>query len=353
MLAARSFADRPSRRRDSADGTELDEIVGFLSDPQALGETAGAVEVIETHWSWVFLTPTRVFKLKKPLWRPWLDLSTREARRANCKEELRLNRRLTDGIYNRVVPLCRAPNGALMLGGGGVAVDWLLEMERLPADRMLDALLRHGKVSGGDVNDIGRRLAAFYASLRPVVADGRLYLEHLRTEAAENRRVLEAADVRLSPAAIGSVLDRVDRLLVEATPAIEDRVADGRIVEGHGDLRPEHVCLIDPVQIFDCLEFDRSMRILDPFDEVNYLGLECAFIGARWIRPHLIAILDDTIGGQPSPKLMTFYSAFRATLRARICLAHLDDEVPMEPERWPLEARAYLRLAQAELSKLQ
>ena len=93
------------------------------------------------------------------------------------------------------------------------------------------------------------------------------------------------------------------------------------------------------------------MRILDPFDEVNYLGLECAFLGAGWIRPQLLAVIDDVLGGRPPPRLMTCYSAFRHA-RARICLAHLDDEVPMAPERWPREARAYLLLAQEELDRL-
>ena len=224
-------------------------------------------------------------------------------------------------------------------------------MARLPSESMLDLRLVKGCVTGDDVTSVATRLADFYAGQSPRIADGHLYLEHLRREMVENRRLLGTADLGVERAATTSVLDAVDRLLPAVRPLIEARIAEGRIIEGHGDLRPEHVCLLRPVQIFDCLEFDRGMRIIDPFDEVNYLGLEGIRLGAGWIRPHLLSVLDEMIGGHPPPLLMTFYSAFRATLRARICLAHLEDDEPMTPDRWPHDARAWLTLAQGELRR--
>ena len=93
------------------------------------------------------------------------------------------------------------------------------------------------------------------------------------------------------------------------------------------------------------------MRLLDPYDEVNYLGLECEFLGATWIRPLLLDVVDAHLGRRPERRLMATYGAFRATLRARICLAHLLDAAPMEPDRWPGEARQYLELAERECIK--
>ena len=79
-------------------------------------------------------------------------------------------------------------------------------------------------------------------------------------------------------------------------PEIEDRARLGLIVEGHGDLRPEHVWLGLPLQIIDCLEFDRGFRLIDPWDELRYLGLECAVLGADWIGPMLLARLEERLG---------------------------------------------------------
>jgi hypothetical protein len=98
------------------------------------------VAVIETHTSWVFMGRSTVLKLKKPVRFPFLDLSTTERRRHNCESELRLNRRLAPGVYRRILPLRVDSSGRMATQGDGRIVDWLVEMRRLPADRMLDAL---------------------------------------------------------------------------------------------------------------------------------------------------------------------------------------------------------------------
>ena len=82
--------------------------------------------------SWVFLTDDRVYKLKKPVRYPFLDFGTLARRRFFCEEELRLNRRLAADTYYAVIPLRCTQAGHLALSGRGRAVDWLVEMKRLP-----------------------------------------------------------------------------------------------------------------------------------------------------------------------------------------------------------------------------
>ena len=77
--------------------------------------------------------------------------------------------------------------------------------------------------------------------------------------------------------------DRQADFLANHGDLLEARAAQGRIVEGHGDLRPEHVFLDGEPQVIDCLEFDRDLRLLDPVDELAFLGLECERLGATWI----------------------------------------------------------------------
>ena len=123
-------------------------------------------------------------------------------------------------------------------------------------------------------------------------------------------------------------------------------------MEGHGDLRPEHVHLGEPVQVIDCLEFSRAMRILDPYDEIGYLGLECAMLGAQWVRPMLLDLLETRLGGRPEKDVLALYGGFRALLRARLCIAHLLDAVVRHPEKWKPAALSYIAMAESELSPL-
>ena len=331
---------------------ELAEKVRFLGDPATYAGGTERVEVKETHMSWVFLTGPHVYKLKKPLKRPFLDFTTIERRRHFCEEELRLNRRLAPATYRAVVPLRISASGALSIGGDGAVVDWLVEMERLPQDDMLDARIEARAVKPSDVERIGSLLAGFYAGLPPQRADGGAAIEHFVTEQKVTRKILEHGDFRLGER-VGKVLDRVEGGIASLRPLMERRIAEGRIVEGHGDLRPEHVCLSQQPQIIDCLEFSRAMRMVDPHDEVNHLGLECDVLGAGWIRPILLDTLETRLGGRPEPELMALYGGFRMLLRARLCLAHLLDVPVRKPEKWRPLALSYIALAERETLSLE
>ncbi|HHZ10617.1 MAG TPA: hypothetical protein GX405_17750 [Rhizobiales bacterium] len=330
---------------------DLAEKVRFLSDPAAYAGATERVETRETHMSWIFLTDRRVYKLKKPLRRPFLDFTSIDSRRHFCEEELRLNRRLAPSTYRAVVPLRVDSSGRLSLDDTGSVVDWLVEMERLPEDEMLDARIAAHAVSRGDVERIASLLAGFYAGLPPQLADGGAAIEHFVSEHEATRVVLEDAEFALGPR-VRTILDRVEAGIVSLRPAIERRIAGGRIVEGHGDLRPEHVSLAEPLQIIDCLEFSRALRIVDPYDEANHLGLECEILGASWIRPLLLDRLETQLGGRPTPELMALYGGFRMLLRARLCLAHLLDRPVRKPEKWRPLAMGYIALAERETVSL-
>ncbi|MGV8830562.1 MAG: hypothetical protein ACOH2N_01195 [Devosia sp.] len=327
----------------------LAQKIRFLSDPRSFSHAPATVEAIETHMSWVFIAGHRVYKFKKPQHFPFLDFTTLAARQRNCVEEHRLNQTLAGDTYRRILPLTESADGELKLDGDGTIVEWVVEMARVPLALMLDRQMSQGTVRHMDVVAVGEKLANFYWDSAPQITDGHLYIEHLQQEHAVSRELLTEPRFGLASDAI-EALDTVQSQLEAVRGEIEMRIAAGIIVEGHGDLRPEHVCLTSPPLIIDRLEFDRSMRILDPYDEVNYLGLECQFLGSGWIRKVLLETLDARLQTPPSPELMAFYGAFRAVLRARICIAHLLDETPATPEIWPGRTRAYLALARAEWS---
>jgi len=86
------------------------------------------------------------------------------------------------------------------------------------------------------------------------------------------------------------------------------------------------------------------------FDEVNYLGLECAMLGVDWIGPMMLESLRSAGFSAPSSGLMSAYSVFRCLTRARLSIDHLLDPEPRTPEKWPAQAKAYLARA-AEILK--
>lgn len=338
-----------------ADLPDIDGKLRFLRSHATHGCEAGAVQWIETHMSWVVIAGDRVLKMKKPVRFPFLDFTTLEARERNCREELRLNRRLAPDVYLRLVALVWH-DGALRLvpeerlPAPGTIVDWLVEMRRLPAREMLDVRIAEGRVDPADVDALAATLAAFYRRAPRTTMSAAGWLARLRREHDVTVRVLSMPGF----ASLGAArpLDRLSTALDAHDDALRRRVEEGHVVEGHGDLRPEHVCLLDRPIVIDCLEFDEELRQVDPIDELAFLGLECAVAGAEWIGPRLLEKVGEALDAPAPPPLVALYTANRAALRARLAAAHLLDDAPRTPQRWLPQAQRYLRRMAAALDAL-
>jgi uncharacterized protein len=319
--------------------------VAFLSRPQSYPEPTRRVEVVQTHMSWVFLTDRHAWKLKKPARTGYLDYRSVAARKRQCAEEVRLNRRFGSDVYLGIVALTVDRAGELHLGGAGRVIDWLVRMQRLPAERMLDHRIRDGTADAADIRRTVAVLWRVYRRCPRVAMSATTYTQRLAHAIAAHRRALGRSAHRLPRDAFVPTCIALTDALRKLAPMFEARVRGGRIIEGHGDLRPGHICLTREPRIIDCLEFSRAFRIVDVADELAYLGLECERLGA----PSFTRVIFDAwarrSGDVPPPALVHFYQALRACLRAKLALAHLDDPGPHDGAAWMAMARAYLVFA--------
>src|SRR5262249_16990920 len=161
--------------------------VGFLSSPDSYPERPRQVETRETHMSWIFLTGAQAWKLKKPSCFDHLDLRSTEARRRNCDEEVRLNRRLAPDVYRGVVPLTIGSGNVLRLDKPGIIEDWLVCMRRLPTGRMLDDAIAHRTWFAEDARKVGKLLAKFYSNAPPLPLSSEDYVGRLGDELQSSR----------------------------------------------------------------------------------------------------------------------------------------------------------------------
>jgi aminoglycoside phosphotransferase family enzyme len=102
-----------------------------------------------------------------------------------------------------------------------------------------------------------------------------------------------------------------------------------------------------PPVIFDCLEFNRSFRIIDAADELAFLSMECERLGAPQVEQELFGVYRRITGDHPPPALVYFYKAHRACVRARLAIWHLRDLEKSVWPRWRAVAAEYLRLAES------
>jgi uncharacterized protein len=303
-------------------------LTDWLSTPAAYSERPAAVRRIETHISCVFLTERFAYKLKKPVRFDFLDFSAVELRRRACEEEIRLNRRLAPEVYLGLVAARRDAAGQFYLDEGESAssdgvVDWLVKMHRLPDEATLLAKIISGTAGNADADAIAARLAEFYRASKPLAISPVQYRAEIEKHVRANRAELLRTEHGLNSAAIKRIHAAQLRMLMLRPDVFDARAAAARIVDGHGDLRPEHIYLLPAADelkpaIIDCIEFNAEFRHLDVADELSFLATECDFAGAEKIGERIFERASEALEDRPPLDLLAFYRSYRACVRAKV-----------------------------------
>jgi len=301
--------------------------------------------------SWVFLTVGQVYKLKKPVRAPYLDFTTLEKRKLNCVAEYTLNRRLAPDVYKGVVPLVMRDDRKLAIGGPGVIVDWLVVMQRLDPAASLEPALLSAQFTARGLNPLIATFARFYRHAPKVFVPPAELIMRWRRALRDNRTALLDSRAQL-PTGIVRRLDCVQARFLQQHSDMFAVRARLDLVEGHGDLRPEHIWPGPPVRVIDCLEFNRQLRTVDPLDEISSFSLECERLGDRHFGEYIRRWMMGPRNGR-SERLFLFYRCYRASLRARLAIAHLFEPHPATPAKWPKIAREYLELGLKDAIRLE
>jgi uncharacterized protein len=337
---------------------DLDRLIEALCSSAAYPESTGEVQVRQTHISVVFLAGRHAYKIKKPVSLGFLDFRTLEARRHFCAEEVRLNRRLAQAVYQGVVPVTRSGDG-LRFGGEGEAIEWAVQMERLPEEVTLLNRLRRGELDASQVECLAQRLAGFHAAAEtsPRIAAW----VGFDAVAANVRDILEVPLADVDNLVRRSVLKRLhyrmEKTLARLRPRIESRAACGMPRDTHGDLRLEHIYLFpekpppDDLVIIDCIEFNERFRYADPVADMAFVVMDLIFEGRRDLARTFADAYFRVMGDKEGRELLPLYTAYRSTVRAKVGgIKCAEMEIP-ESERTLARsrARAHWLLALGEL----
>lgn len=271
-------------------------------------------QVCETHTGVVLLCGERAYKTKKPLRTDFLDFSTPALREHACARELTLNARLAPDVYLGVAHLSDPEGGP---------AEPVLVMRRMPAHRRLSALLAADELPAADLTALVDLLADFHRTARrghDIDREGTA--DALR---ARWRALLDP--LRSGPAELiePDLLDRIDRramtYLEGRAELFEDRIAQGRIVDGHGDLLAEDIFDLDHgFQVLDCLDFDDRLRYVDGLDDIGFLAMDFTYLGRPELADAFVANYQRAVNDPAPESLRDHYIAYRAAVRAKVDL---------------------------------
>jgi len=279
-----------------------------------LGADGVAVDLIETHISWVLLAGDSAWKIKKPVRLGFLDFSSLEQRRHFCAEELRLNRRYAPSIYLEVVAIT-GTREAPCLGGTGPAIEYALRMARFAPRALLSEQLADGTLQPQHLDALAQRLATLQDSA--AVAPPGSTLGSPAEVASQARAVLErlhaqGADVRDLQRWLGEQVLR-------CTPLWQQRLAAGRLRECHGDLHLRNaVVLADGVTAFDAIEFDPALRWIDVQSDIAFMAMDLLAHRRSELAWRFVNAWLDASGDHAGVPVLGFYLVYRALVRALV-----------------------------------
>ncbi|WP_234311966.1 AAA family ATPase [Streptomyces griseus] len=318
-----------------------------MTEPGHAGPRPSRADVCETHTAILFFAGDRAYKVKKPLNLGFLDYTGRAARRAACEREVALNRRFAPDVYLGLGEVS-TPDGE--------APEPLVVMRRMPEDRRLSRLVRTGAPVDDVLRTVARRLAAWHADAprgRDVDEQGTRDALSARWEAgfAQIRALTGEGSV---PDGVPEAERLVRRYLVGRERLFDSRIAQRRVVDGHGDLLAEDVfCLDDGPRVLDCLEFDDRLRYVDGLDDAAFLAMDLEHLGAPDAAAYFLARYSEYSGDPAPPSLWHHYVAYRAFVRAKVSLIQAQQGAPgAEPASRRLVATAlgHLRTAAVGLT---
>ncbi len=330
----------------------IDILRDALTDPAVYPHDPDRVSLEQTHISLVTIAPPWVYKIKKPVDLGFLDFSTREQRRHFCEEEVRLNRRLCEETYEGVVPLVETKDGLRVDPDDdrGEVVEYAVKMRYLSPDRFLDARIERGEATAADVDRVADTLCSFYRDQpsTPEVAEAG-WIENIRVSVEENfEQTKEHVGSALSRPAYQALRYYTDRFFDQNAALFHRRRAEGFIVDGHGDLRLEHVHLTDDrVCIYDCIEFNERFRHLDVAEDVAFLAMDLDYHGRTDLANHVVTRVADALDDPHLDDLIDFYKCYRAYVRGKVeGMRAMEDEVPpAERGRSRIRAHRYYQWA--------
>lgn len=328
-----------------------------LLKPDAYPESVHSVTMIQTHVSWIFLTDSHAYKIKKPVDFGFLNFSTIDRRRFYCNEEVRLNRRLCPDIYEGVVEVREAPGGAAFHGSGPV-IDHAVMMKRLPADGMLDRMVDERRAGGDELRRVAEAIARFHAAApTSPAAAGFGSPERVMTNWRENfEQAVPFVGATISERACSAIHDWVDLFSHANRELFERRMAGGFVRECDGDIHLENICLDgDNIHIFDCIEFSDRFRCSDTAADIAFLLMDLDFHGRPDLASEVLEAYLSASGDREIVALIDFYKIYRAFVRGKVesLLARDPGLAQPEAKKTGVRAARYFRLARGYVERLR
>ena len=331
-----------------ADDPEANRLIASMNNPFAFGHPLGYLRLVETHISWILLTGTYAYKIKKPVDFGFLDFSTLERRRYYCEQEIRLNRRFAPQIYLEVVEI-RGSETQPHIGGHGEILEYAVKMMEFPQQSLLSNYAARGELDAEIIDAIALTVSKIHAHGDPAERDSD-FGSASQVAHWSDENLVHLADARPTEYLPNAFFElrRWYRENDDILDIVEQRRAGGHVRECHGDLHLGNMALIDgQVTLFDCIEFNPDLRWIDTISETAFVAMDLQARGYVEYSWRFLNRYFACSGDYEAAALLRYYVVYRALVRAKVEALRAKQEAgaPGSPGDHLEPAFAYIELA--------
>ena len=326
-------------------------MIQALRDPACYPHPVGSISIIETHISFIVLSRTFAYRIKKSVDLGFLDFTTLEKRRFFCREELRLNARLAPQIYLDVVPI-GGTREVPRVGDDARAIEYAVKMLEFPQEAQADRVLARGELTSRHMDLLAALVAEFHArSHRSRESDGYGTPEAILASVAQNFSQIRAVP---DHAVNLQVLDDIETWTrqehMRLCNVFAQRKREGRVRECHGDLHLGNIVFLDgEPRAFDCIEFNPDLRWIDVMNEVAFLVMDLHAANRPDLARRFLNTYLEFCGDHGGLRVLSYYFAYRAMVRGKIGLIRARQLEPGSEGQGPLQesCHRYFELARS------
>ena len=331
--------------------------ISSMLNPEVYDHPVEHLELIETHISWIVLTGSFAYKIKKPVNFGFLDFSTLENRHTFCEQELRLNSRLAPAIYLDVVSISNLKD-KLVISDEGVVIEYAVKMNEFPQSAQLDHMLAAGRLSVELIDPIARMIADFHRTIK-IADDSMDYgnLDAINQPVEENfTQINEHLGAASYQEKLGKLQQWTQSEFQNRKKVFIKRKQDGFIRECHGDMHLRNlIWLNNKPMAFDCIEFNPSLRWIDVISDVAFLIMDLQDRKQNLLANHFLNTYLELTGDYAGLTILPYYLCYRALVRAKVDALYLENKNIQQEEREAAHAEftSYLELASTYIHRSQ
>lgn len=278
-----------------------------------------SVDITETPMSWIVLTKSQAFKIKKPIKNQWFDYSNLESRKISCEAEVEMNQWLAPNVYLGVIPIVDT-----LFPANGESYESVIEyavlMKKLRVAKQMNRMLDRKEVNKEHILKLVRCVVRYHSHSKVVdMPPINTYFQEMWHKVIRFD-YSESIDELISSAQTLKHADSIFKSFYRNHQTyFKDRKDFGKVRELHGNLLCNNIYLYNKPLIVDCIEFSDTLKHVDVLNEAALLCMDLEAHGERYLSGYFYKEYKKrmgTVNEECDEFLFVIYKLYHALAKA-------------------------------------